>query len=56
GFVQSSELIQHQRSHSGEKPFACAECGKRFGHGATLAKHRRLHLGLQPHRCGDCGR
>lgn len=29
-FTRSEHLRRHKRAHSDEKPFACAECKKRF--------------------------
>ncbi|KAF1418601.1 Zinc finger protein 22, partial [Spheniscus humboldti] len=55
-FVQSSDLLIHRRSHAGETPYTCAECGKRFRVSSSLVRHQGLHTGEKPYKCGECGK
>uniref|UniRef100_A0A7N9CKG1 Zinc finger protein 8 n=1 Tax=Macaca fascicularis TaxID=9541 RepID=A0A7N9CKG1_MACFA len=55
-FSQNSSLVQHERIHTGDKPYKCAECGKSFCHSTHLTVHRRIHTGEKPYECQDCGR
>ncbi|KAF3691760.1 Zinc finger protein 226 [Channa argus] len=42
-FKYSSLLHQHQYLHTGQKPFRCPECGKKFAFAQNMKAHFRQH-------------
>ncbi|GFS21296.1 zinc finger protein 1 [Elysia marginata] len=40
-FKQRHHLTEHKRLHSGEKPFHCTFCDKRFSHSGSYSQHMK---------------
>ncbi|OQR96358.1 hypothetical protein ACHHYP_15998 [Achlya hypogyna] len=56
-FRAKSELVTHERIHTGHKPFACMYegCIKRFAHSSNLGAHHKAHMGIKPYVCQYAG-
>uniref|UniRef100_A0A8D2MCP0 C2H2-type domain-containing protein n=1 Tax=Zonotrichia albicollis TaxID=44394 RepID=A0A8D2MCP0_ZONAL len=53
-FRQSSTLISHQMTHTGEWAYKCGECGKGFSCSSHLITHLRIHTGERPYKYPQC--
>lgn len=55
GFFYKKKLTEHQRIHTGDKPFLCTICGDSFRLKGTLQNHIKSH-GEKQFKCASCNK
>ncbi len=57
GYVTSKNrrILEHRRTHTGERPFACTQCNFTTAYKGHLAQHvSSVHQGVKRHVCNQC--
>ncbi|KAF0345090.1 putative Krueppel protein [Gigaspora margarita] len=57
-FSQRQKVMRHIQTHTGDKPYQCTICKKRFSEANIMTQHMRTHTGERPFKCPqpNCGR
>ncbi|XP_015360949.2 zinc finger protein 548-like isoform X1 [Marmota marmota marmota] len=55
-FRYKHSMLEHHKSHRGERPYECSKCGKFFRYNANFVKHQRIHSGERTYECRECGK
>jgi uncharacterized Zn-finger protein len=51
---EKSNLTIHIRVHTGDKPYHCEICKKKFSNSSDLRRNQRMHTDEKPYSCDLC--
>ncbi|CAG8491112.1 4075_t:CDS:2 [Ambispora gerdemannii] len=54
-FNQRQKVMRHIQTHTGDKPYQCTVCKKRFSEPNIMTQHMRTHTGERPYKCPKPG-
>ncbi|XP_052433931.1 uncharacterized protein LOC127974592 isoform X1 [Carassius gibelio] len=56
-FTSSTELMAHQRTHTGNERFKCPFCSEAFYQSCELTSHKKkIHFSQHGYTCSECGK
>lgn len=53
-FLYAGQLKAHMTLHTGEKPYSCEFCSRKYRLKKSMEAHMRTHTGEKPHQCKYC--